>query len=111
MKRKCIGLFLSLVFFSCNTPASREPKTNATKKEDLVEYLKSAQVCSVDADCEYIGDLCSAGCAVTVNKKNSAEARARLIAPVVECSMDCPRVGPPACVKNQCQASEFVEKP
>ena len=70
--------------------------------ESAADFLARAQMCTADADCVYIGDLCEWGCAVTVNKKFASEAPGKLENPSVRCNIDCPNVGPPVCAHGTC---------
>jgi hypothetical protein len=73
---------------------------------DAGDYLERARACAADAECQYLGDFCNEGCAVTVNRKESDAVRARLLSPRRECAMDCPPVSAPMCRRGRCESPE-----
>src|SRR5437016_2356916 len=78
--------------------AQAAPSTNATLRG-------RAEACTVDNDCEYLGDRCGWGCAVTVNKKLARDVEAEIAAHPVKCNIDCPPVGPPICEHGRCRSA------
>jgi hypothetical protein len=82
-----------------------EPKGSA-QAETLAQLEERTTKCAQSSDCEHLGDRCAWGCAVTVNKKYTAEVEAWLGAKHEQCNMDCPPVGPPACVQGRCRSPQ-----